>query len=286
MANIEIPTYKTIVPNEVFGRKGRDLRHSLFGIVPSTQILLLERYTFPSQKEVIDSITKKAGEIDFDSFDRKEVAAKKKGIARYLALLSDAEIESIAKGDGEFLGHLIRHYPGINLESGRGYVEVTNGNIPNDFLDSIKKDYEDNDKEIYEKALRDINENNWRIRVRLLKECVLPKGHELEYLLSMGVRDSDVFSVKGDFGGYEDISSQIRMLYNTLRDSDVVSKIKDNSENLLGEIAASAIVHTAGCIERQKIVDNIFSTNFRGRCVSVFDDFAKDAGHVDKKHMN
>ena len=76
----------------------------------------------------------------------------------------------------------------------------------------------------------------------------------MEYLLDRGVRESDVFSTRGDFGKYKTLANQVRLFYNALNSPEIIEKIKDRSYQFLEHGAVSTVRRTAKFIaERNKI---------------------------------
>src|SRR3989344_5412992 len=123
MGNIELPTYKTIVPNEVFVKNGK-----MIGEVFSKQALIIERYRVPTKEDVMKTIIEEAEKM-------QEVSAKKEGkkLSEFLGVLPNSEIGDIANMKQNSLDHLARHYESCGFQEGRIYLEASSGLLP-DYL--------------------------------------------------------------------------------------------------------------------------------------------------------
>lgn len=241
MANIILPTYRSIVENEIFGRKATPMQHPEDGKIAMTQILMLTRSRIPTKDEVINYIEKTANS-DHSSY--------------LLKFLPASEIQQIAKGDKERIEHLKNHYVHIDLQEGRSYLRLFNGIIPNKKLNSAKRSLKEKHDE-YANAIVGGTEKNWILRIRLLDDGKLPDKLELEYLLARGVRDSDVLSAKGDFGCYQNIANQVMLLRDTFDSSEAVAQIKDISDILLNQQVTLALMETSKCLATRDVINGL-----------------------------
>jgi len=260
MTEIELPTYRTIVPSEVFGKKTNvlsDLFRNLKGKPAVTQVTGLKRFKVPTQKETIDFIRTSAGNIDYSPEGRKPSEDDSRTIYS-LKSLTDLEIRDIAKGNKDSLEHLERHIPDVSLREGEFYLETFNGIVPNLVLDSAEELASEEGTEIYERAIKKMGVNDWNLRIKLLEDGGLPDILELEYLMDRGVRDSDVFSVQGDFRDYQIVTEQIRLLYSVLGSATgLVSQVKNKSYNFLEDRAAITIRECSRCISGKDVIESI-----------------------------
>ena len=240
MPDIELPTYKVILPNEVFGKRAKPLNHPATGELPATLVTKLTKFKTPTQDEVIELI---------------KTVARKGG--SFSEILPPSLIKRIAKGDEEALQHLKSHYPDSNLIPGKVYVETRNGIVPNMVLDSARDLFKEVGSKIYERAIEKTGAQEWNLRIKLQNNGAFPDSLELEYLLSRGVKDSDVFSAQGDFNEYETIANQIRLLYKALYSPEIITQMKDSSYQFLEQRAASTIKETARCIASKKFIGSL-----------------------------
>ena len=200
MTNIKLATYDSIVTNVVFGRKAEPLNHPIIGKIDATQIMMLTRYKTPTQDEVVDFIRESTLGIDLSR--KIEPSKEDTRITYFLKSLPVSEIRDIVEKNGDGLQHLRNHYPESSLQEGRIYIEALNGIIPNPILDKAKRLVEKEGNVIYERAIEKAGTKEWNLRVRLLENGGFPDSLELEYLLDRGVRNSDVFRLRGDFGDF------------------------------------------------------------------------------------
>jgi hypothetical protein len=279
MESIGIPTYKTIIPNEVFGRKGDGLKRSLVGNVPSTEVLLVQRYRIPRRDDVSNFIAKKAGEI---ALIKERGESSGRGVLLLLERFSKPEIEKIASRDEKSLEGLMTHYPESDFEEGRWYIEAHNGMILDGMLNSMNGLYDALGLEIYERAIEDLNRHDWKIRVRLSSEGLFPDSLEMEYLLDRGVRDCDVFSIRGNFRDYGDVASHARILYRAFNDKKIIEMLRDNSHELLDEKASHTLVRATGYAD----LSRAFEDSAEGGCAPVFDRLMGNAMAAKIKNKN
>lgn len=255
MGNIELPTYRTIVTNEVFGRKAEPLNHPLIGKVDATQILRLTRFKVPTQDEVIEFIRASAQGINLSW--KNDTSDKDPKTIYLLKLLPPSEIKNIAGENKDSLQHMRRHYPNSDLQEGRVYVRAISGIVPDEILKEARELMEQKGSTIYEKAIEGIGKKEWNLKVRLLENGRFPDTSELEYLMDRGVRRSDVFSAHGDFGDYQTVANRVRILYNALNSSDLIAQIRDSSYQFLEQKAASTVGETAQCIVTGSLVGGL-----------------------------
>jgi|SRR3989344_2059199 len=255
MADINLPPYKTILPNEVFGRKAEPLVDIMVGEVPTTLVARLTRFKIPTEDEIIDLIVKYARETDIHSLGN-EGSEDDLAKTHFMRLLPVPEIIDIAKKDKDSLQHLRRHYSKSDLWSGRSYIGVLSGTVPNRVLDAAKELLE-KDSEVYEKAIRQAGACEWNLTVRLEENGALPNSLELEYLLNRGVRESDVFSAHGDFKNYQTVANQVRLIYGALNSPKIITGITDRSYQFLEESAEKTIKETAQCIASKDVMGGL-----------------------------
>lgn len=255
MGNIELPTYKTIVTNEIFGRKAEPLNHPLIGKVDATQILRLTRFKVPTQDEVIEFIKASAQKIDLSWGNGS--SDKDPNTTYFLKLFPASEIKNIAGENKDSLQHLRRHYPNSDLQEGRAYIQAISGVVPDKILNEARELMKQKGSVIYERAIERTGAKEWNLRVRLLENGRFPDSLELEYLMDRGVRRSDVFSAHGNFGDYQNVANQIRILYNVLNSPDLITQIGDSSYHFLEQKAGSTVGETAQCIAARNAVGGL-----------------------------
>ncbi len=257
MANIELPTYRTILPNCVYGKKAEPLYHRNGGRVSATEVAKLSRYKIPLRDRVIDFIRTSAENIEPCFLGKGEPLRTDSETVSFLKFLPKQYVKDLIKGDKNILEHLKVHYPKSNLQEARHYIEVFNGVVPNEFLDEVRK-LRDRERSIaYERAIERVGVGEWNLKVRLLENSSFPDRLELEYLLNKGVRDCDIFSVCGDCEDYKDVANKLRLLYNILNSPELISQIEDSSCQFLEQRADSTVRGTVECITTKKISEGL-----------------------------
>lgn len=258
MKNIRLPAYGAIVPNEVYGKRAEDITHSLMGRVPATQIISLSRVRVPAVEEVINFIRSQASEIDPSFLEEENLSAEGRSGAVPLLLLPASEIKGLVNGDEEILGHLRRHYSGETLQEGRVYLRASSGIVPNPILGASKTLASREGAEVYDLVIGRTSLRSRISMIRLSEDGKSPDRSELKYLMDRGVRDCDVFCIRGDFGNYQEIADQIMMLHNSLGSTGLVSQVRDASHQLLEQRAALVVNATARCIAESGAIEKLF----------------------------
>lgn len=260
MTDIELPTYRIIMANEVFGKRAEPLQNSLIGKIDATQIVRLTRFKVPTQDEVVNFIIRKAQEVDIYSIGKEKPSDNEPKIIRSLRLLPEKEVLSVIERNKDSLQHLKNHYPESSFQEGKDYIDSTIGIIPDFFLDLTTKFSEKQRGIAYENLMSKMGLRKWGLRIRLLEDFRFPDSLELEYLMDKGVKDSDVLSVHGDFREYSVVANQIRLFYNSLKSPEMIRKIRDSSYQFLEEIADSTVSWFAKCLSLSKSLGEIFDT--------------------------
>lgn len=257
MKNIELPTYRSIVANEVFGKKAKPLYVPLAGKVAVTQVARLTRFKIPNQEEVVDFIRTSAQEIDSHYLEKDKPSEDDAETIYFLKSLPASEFKEILKGEKDSLHHLRNHFPESDLQEGSIYIEAMSGIVPNQALDAARESLEEKGSEVYERAIERIGVKKWGLRVRLLENGGFPDNLELEYLLDRGVIDSNVFSIRGDFGDYKNVANQVRLLYRALTSPERITQIIDTSYRFLEKRAASTVRETAECFGNRDVLGGL-----------------------------
>ncbi len=245
MTKIKLPGYRTIVPNEIYGKSAGFLCHPEKGKVPTTKTITFSKFRAPTQDEVIDFIRIIAKGIDLFSLKKDEPSKKDPEIIYFLKSLPQLLVKDISKGDKNGLNFLRNHYPVHELQDGRVYLNALNIVVPNPALDYAKKLVSKEGTIDYYSAIMKNSVREWYLRIRLLEDGKFPDSSELEYLIDRGVKNSDVFSAMGDFKDYQNIANQIRLFNNVFGSTELISQILDTSSRSLEIIASSTVKETA-----------------------------------------
>ena len=257
--SIQIPTYKTLIPNSTYSRRaGSICFQTIEDEIQATKILQLVRYTAPSEDEVVNLIQSVARNGHTSS------SPEKLQLEEFLKMLPLDKIEGIQYGLKETLTHLKGHCPKGDYQIGKTYLQVDNGTIPNQILEHASDVIKEKGEMAYRGVVAHLGIEQWDIRIRLDGKDSLPKSLELEYLLDRGVKDCDVFKIKGDYGNYQNAVNQIRLLSNVLNSPADVRKIADKSDMFLISKAAITLKDTAKCL-------------FAGNAIKSFTEGLKEA---------
>ncbi len=234
MTDIELPRYETVIPNELFREKKKLTSYLENTSGETVDILWLQRFRVPTRDEVIEFIQKSAREIDLASL---EESVSNDGIKTYLRTLPETEIEGIANGRKDSIDHFKEHFPKGDLQNGETYLEVVNGTTNSKIL-----------HDVYKKRKCLDFPATWGFAIHLSESGNLPDKQELEYLLARGVRDSDAFQLKGDFGDYQTAANQVRIVGNALNSPEIFAKTRDVSKSFLEGIASSNVQEVSSCL--------------------------------------
>jgi len=253
MANIKLPTYKTLIPNEVFWRRAKSILDSEMGEISAREITRIIRYRIPTENETINFIREKADSINTQILGWNETFEDKRTTLFFLKNLPSFEIENIAKGNRESINQLKKYFPKRDLLDGNTYLSTVNGIVPNCVLNTLEETISGNDAEMYEDVIIKTGANRWILKIRLPECGELPKT-ELQYLSNKGVRDSNLFVVRGEFEEYQIVANQIKLLYNTLNSSEMVGKVRDISNEILENCSSLAVSGVAQKIEEVNLI--------------------------------
>ena len=259
MANIKIPGYRELIPNSTFGKR-TTTEVPIFGTVPSTFVTQIARYQVASPKQIIETIQNAAMEYQGMSEEERRIETPKGQIvpvSKFMRGLPEEEVKMIALGDSDSINHLKEHYQDQGLESGRFYLQITNGTIPDVILKHKKAEILDLGFAGYEGLLENENSGHWYLRLRLPEGDRLPERNQIESLLEAGVKDSLVFCTSGFKRGYSEFAEYFRNIYDALAKDKNVSKIEDNSQVFLDSRAALTIKYTTNCIRRQMEIGSV-----------------------------
>ena len=255
MPDIELPTYKNIVPNVIFEKEAKPMKHPVLGELSATQVTKLARFRAPTQDEIIEFIIINAKEIEARSLGSSIHLNSNSSIpvldnystVYFLKSLPSFVIEDISKGNPEILNPLRGHCHDYNSQADREYLMSSNKILLNVVLNSLKELNLNRGAKFYDQAIGATPGEEWTLRIRLLENRAFPDKSELEYLIERGVRDSDVFTVLNCFENYQDTADQIRTLYKTLVSPEIITQLKDKSSQFLEQRAILTIKELIEC---------------------------------------
>ena len=161
MSSIQIPSYKTLVPNNTWSRDQKlECRPELI-----TQLVQLTRYTNPQKEAVIDLIRNCAD--DYDPYFVLNDDEQELPLSQFMNIFPSSLIEKISMADEDITRHLMRHIPIGPDEIGRTYLKFASAMIPNDLLDSVRDVKEEQRSNAYSNLIHNGLSNRLYVIIRL-----------------------------------------------------------------------------------------------------------------------
>src|SRR3989344_2582785 len=118
MANIELPAYRSIITNEVFGKSAEPMPYPPMGEISATQIARLVRFKAPSEDEAINLIKTNANGIGCYQLEKD----RDPSVIKFLKYLEPSQVAGIANGEEKLIKHLREHNPKSSLQEGKNYL--------------------------------------------------------------------------------------------------------------------------------------------------------------------
>ena len=281
MANIRIEGYRTILPNEVFGRPSNPIPHQDTELpVKTTEIIYLERYCVPRTDDILQAIVTSAVEIRDKKSDDKYTFSE---IAKFLKTgvelnhINLKYIEKIASSEKETIDHLQKHMPLIDLEQERYYLRFFNGIILDDILKTSAPAIKSLGNNNYGKMIELCGYDSLIFTLMMHDSKTLPKRSEVEYLMKRRVKTSDVISITGREIDYQKFVKKIEWIYDIFTPQEI-DKIPDTSLSLFGTTASKAILISAKCIKSREYP---LGKEGMGSLIETVDDLFEQSKGVD-----
>lgn len=153
--------------------------------------------------------------------------------------ISIPEFKKLADGDEETVRHLRSCIEQSEFQERMKYINVMSCIFSTLVFDYFKDYTIEERREAYMIATREISREKWDLTL-MLEENERISIPKLECLLELGVRKSNVLSVTGDYGNYEEFKNQIKLLFCVLNYPDFITQIRDHSVYVLDEISFKA----------------------------------------------
>ncbi len=223
MSDIELPGYETLKANEIYTKRVKD----------HNEIIQLSKFTSPDEKKITDFIKKCAREID--NPDNRDYFGE--SLIRVIQSFPRSEIEKIANSEKNIMKFIKDNSCLDHGLPGRSYLRFNKMSILNSRFEEIMilSPGEERGK-AFSDELNNNGKNIADIYLQLNENGSLISSRDLEYLVSNGVTYSHTLFVRGqlhDSRKYQIIADSIRMLYKEINSPDVISKIEDESEDIL-----------------------------------------------------
>ncbi len=250
MANIKIEGYRTISPNEVFGRASNPIPHNETKLLTeTTELIYLQRYGIPRTDDVLQAIVTSAAEVrdekSKDKYTFSEIAKFLK-IGIRLNRINSEYIEKIASSEKETIDHIKRHMPPTDLEQGRYYLKLFNGTIINDILKTSAPVIKSIGNNKYGEMIELCCNDSLIFTLMMQDSKTLPDRSEIEYLMKRRANNPAVSSIAGKGIDYQKFIRIVEWFYN-LSTTKEVEKIPDTSLPLFVTTASTAIAVSAIC---------------------------------------
>src|SRR3989344_2881072 len=194
---MNFPGYTEVVENTVYSREQQVLLEGQ--PVLMADLLLIDKYTQPSEDDVIAFIRKKAGDISAAAslVLPQGARSKKSGLETVLGALPPGVLNDVRMGDEQCLKFLRNETPAPVFAQGESvpvYVHVRTGLVPAEYLQgkTLADDYH---RVLSSPSLKSVGFGE-RLTVRILADngVLVPKA-ELDVLLKHGVHGSRSLTV-------------------------------------------------------------------------------------------
>ena len=212
MSEITIPGYETIVPGQIFTSTDTPF----YGAVKT---ILLSKYKVPTKEELLAKIRMEA-QICL----RTEEFMSRSILGRY----QREQVRELADENSPAIDVLRVYAPIDGLTEGANYFSFYSGMIVPQMLANIDYSSQMPFTE-YVNASRDMLLENGNIEIRL-EGSGLPSRRLIDYLISIGVRDSHVFSTSHSHENYAYAAEQLDLIYRELEDPESMSQTYDKSD--------------------------------------------------------
>lgn len=234
MDTLEIPGYRTLVPNCVYSRPKAvsDDENPFLGRPPVSELVVLNRRISPRTEDVLDVIVATAERIP--SFELGEAPSQSErmilggfdGLPRIVG-------EAIAKRDEGVLHRLRRHRRGALVEGNR-YLSCFLGLIPNDQIDVFEGSIYNGRRDIVYHSCAD--STGWELVLKLREDWGLVGFEEMRRAFDIRAYHCDQLKVFNRMPNYSDVIGRVRFVYGLFNNRDL-SIVYDDSEDMFYSIA-------------------------------------------------
>ncbi|MEK6881431.1 MAG: hypothetical protein AABY22_17545 [Nanoarchaeota archaeon] len=242
MKDIELPEFRTLVANLIYGQVSEPLPHPILGDLPSTRLLRLERFIVPTEEEVLKYIITTAKEtVSCTEEERMKTP---------IGCLPLEVIKEIAQEDKDALDHLQKHFPNEPLQENKPYLTITTGVLADQDFKTCH-----NNENTYEKAIHHSDKKG--LLLINLKGGYLPSRSNINFLLDKGVKDCDLYRTFGEMDESASLAKYFCIVYSALHSRKLIDKLIDNSSRVLKSKASNISVELSKCLLGQKMGEMI-----------------------------
>ena len=238
--SIELSGYETLVNNAVYGRgiTTKDLG-------PCRRILILRRFTEPTEDCVVDYLQRKATDLantHASGIGREELSRFYQGLELEILCLPREVREGLANGEPEFVEIVRKSTPACRRgkKEVAKFVDLLAGLLPDAYKPS-RRDAEEWYTALFDKKMREKGfGRKWRL-VMPHKNGSLPYFDELDNMLRHRVSRSDMHRVVPDKYPRDEVREVASLLYRALSDPRYIENISDVSDEGLEESSMPSV---------------------------------------------
>ncbi|HLD79657.1 MAG: hypothetical protein A2822_00805 [Candidatus Staskawiczbacteria bacterium RIFCSPHIGHO2_01_FULL_41_41] len=260
-----LPGYKVEFPNQVYSRSytgDNTATHKDGSAVKLTDVLILGRYTQPSEGDVVEFLQKKAREVGGSPVlvgPRGERLSSGKSIVEEAIEGLPSQVQAdLRSGDQGLYGFIKKHTPAYPLKEGEAqaqYLTFDYGILPTEVIETNQNAGKIESATWYRGAfvhdqLRAAGLGlQWQIK--LLYAGGLPSKEEMDVLLKHGTTDSTTFTISRKPYDVDEVRTILGTIHATLDNTDNFAELRDGSTEALQAVGLVPIMKLHETLERQ-----------------------------------
>jgi hypothetical protein len=259
---MKFPGYDIILANSIFGKEGQGLESLILPIkLPTTDVLLLSKYSVPTKKQVCNYIQNSIKNLELMVHNKNDSEKEWHDyLSNSIKEIPKKEVINLVKGDKDSMKHLESHCELGDHVPGKKYLYALMQDIPSPALDSLVSAYNTKGLFLLSNSLSSINKNRNAFQMQLNKDGSLMDENELKYLLDRGVRNSDVLKIECDREEYLDAVKNLELIYSVLNSSGNINNLKDDSKMFLIYEAVGTLSGFGSCVSGAESFERLSKT--------------------------
>lgn len=246
MAEIVIPGFRNSVGNDIFLGNTEMIELPNGNNSKGVRLLMISKYMIPKKEEVIDLIARTADGIDEKSSKKSD--DDDSNLVYEIKQFPYDMIRDLATKNKEAVEHLKKHCPEDGGLTGKVFFEAAAAIVPENISKAARELYDEKGFEVYRKALERTGIGDWSIRI-MLDNRAFPEKSKMDYLLSSGVKESEVLTIRGDYREYGKLAKRVEDFYEAFKNPGTIDLVKDSSHEYLEDWATTTVEGTAKCIQ-------------------------------------
>jgi hypothetical protein len=256
MESLAFRNYRTIIPNEFYGRPTEELIHNVRGPLQATECMRLGRFYCHTPDEVVGHITDLAKTLKGKSSGQTH-GSEVSSLTELLLAIGDEHLGYLASREPKLLNIYRFYCPTTKNQSSQYHLQAEFGSIPNMVLEEARTMRLQKPMDPHDAAMAQAASREWALTVRL-EDGLFPPRDELDYLLRRRVRQSDVFTVNDDDDDpYTRVVEIMGILSSALSTKELVSQVPDYSSRVLENRAKNTIVAVANKIAIRSVMSGL-----------------------------